>query len=209
MLIKLDYLTKKYKVTSRGVIHVGASEGQEASMYPQFGINKMIFVEAIPAVFEKLKANIARYPEAVAVNACVSDVDEAEIDFNVASNGGQSSSFLEFGLHSKMHPQVTYVEKIRLKTKRLDTLLAETPAFGPDFDFLNMDLQGAELFALRGMGLLMHQIRYLYLEVNKRELYKGCALVGEIDEFLHQYGFKRVETKWTSNYWGDAFYTKK
>ena len=46
----------------------------------------------------------------------------------------------------------------------------------------------------------------IYLEVNVDELYKGCGLIGEIDDFLLQYNFKRVITHITQNGWGDALY---
>jgi hypothetical protein len=76
-------------------------------------------------------------------------------------------------------------------------------------DFLNIDLQGAELKALKGMGEVLRQFKWAYLEVNKAELYKGCALVEDIDMYLLGYGFKRVETKWTGADWGDALYVKQ
>ena len=50
---------------------------------------------------------------------------------------------------------------------------------------------------------------YLYLEVNEASVYKNCALVTEIDDFLSTFGFKRIETNMTENKWGDAFYMKK
>ena len=40
-------------------------------------------------------------------------------------------------------------------------------------------------------------------------MYKDCNLVGEIDEYLSQFGFTRVATKMAGNAgWGDAFYIK-
>ena len=77
------------------------------------------------------------------------------------------------------------------------------------YDFLNIDLQGCERFALKGMGDILYNFKWAYLEVNAKEVYKGCALVGEIDEYLLGFGFKRVETKWCGNTgWGDALYIK-
>ena len=42
----------------RGVIHVGASEGQERDLYAAFGLN-VIWIEPIPEVFQVLRDNIA------------------------------------------------------------------------------------------------------------------------------------------------------
>lgn len=66
-----------------------------------------------------------------------------------------------------------------------------------------------QTIALKGMGNLLNHFDYLYLEVNKNYLYKDCALVGEIDEYLKSFNFKRVETSWTNAEWGDALYIKQ
>lgn len=100
---------------------------------------------------------------------------------------------------------------------RLDEFFHDWCSPGNDFiphlseglDFLNMDIQGAELKALRGMGDILKQFKWAYLEVNKAELYKGCALVEDIDLYMLSYGFRRVETSWTGAMWGDALYCHK
>ena len=55
----------------------------------------------------------------------------------------------------------------------------------------------------------MSYIDYIYTEVNEEELYEGCALIDEIDEFLTLFNFERVKTHMTKEKWGDAFYIKK
>ena len=66
-----------------------------------------------------------------------------------------------------------------------------------------------ELKALKGMEGYLHKIDYIYTEVNSDYVYEGCALIGEIDDYLHIFGLKRVETKWCGDYrWGDAFYIR-
>jgi hypothetical protein len=76
---------------------------------------------------------------------------------------------------------------------------------------LNIDLQGFELNALRGMGELLKQFKAAYLEVSQKELYKGCALIDSIDLFMIANNFRRVETKWLSESagWGEALYIKE
>jgi FkbM family methyltransferase len=76
-------------------------------------------------------------------------------------------------------------------------------------EFVNIDIQGAELLALKGMKKILRFAKYLYLEVNIRHLYKNCALITELDSFLNEYGFERKETKMTKWGWGDAIYIKK
>jgi sugar phosphate isomerase/epimerase len=74
---------------------------------------------------------------------------------------------------------------------------------------VNLDIQGVELKALKGMGDYLKDVQYIYTEVNSDYVYKNCSIVGEIDDFLKQYGFSRVETSWFRDCrWGDAFYMK-
>jgi len=58
------------------------------------------------------------------------------------------------------------------------------------------------------MGEELHKINYAYLEVNRDELYKGCARVDEIDSYLSGYGLHRREMEMTNFGWGDAYYSR-
>lgn len=211
MLIDFKQLFPKYNINPTGVLHVGASEGQEAQTYADLGIQKVVWIEAIPNIYAKLLDNISRFPGNIAINELVGDEDEKDISFHIANNGGQSSSVYEFGTHSTTHPDVKFLYDLKLKMRRLDTLLLtnEIVDYGEGLDFLNMDLQGAELIALKGLGDLLHQFKWAYLEVNWAELYKGCPLVEDIDFYMGAYGFQRVESKMAGNTnWGDALYIK-
>jgi len=121
-------------------------------------------------------------------------------------NNIQSSSVLEFGTHLQEHPWVSYVAKIPLKTITVDTFFERTNLDPSLCDFWNFDIQGAELMALRGATQSIKHAKAIYLEVNVKELYKNCALMDEIDEFLSAYNFKRVLTNITGHGWGDALY---
>ncbi len=207
MLIPFTELQRKYNINPTGVVHVGANIGEEIPEYHKIGVQKMIWIEANPEIYKKLVANADPYPDIICFNECVSDVDGQEVVFHIANNAGQSSSFLELGTHKQMHPDVKYIKDLKLKTVRLDTLLN---GLDSDYDFLNCDLQGSEGYALRGLGDMLNQFKYLYLECNKAELYKGCMQIDEMDEYLKKFGFKRVETLWCGNtMWGDCLYLKE
>ena len=95
-----------------------------------------------------------------------------------------------------------------LKLKKIDTFFEEEDFSPYDYNFLNLDIQGAELLALKGMKNSLEKINYIYTEVNSAEVYKKCAQIEELDEYLSEFGFKRVETKMTPYEWGDAFYIR-
>jgi len=210
MLIDFGYLFREYSIRTNGVLHLGAHWGEEAAAYQARGIKQVIWVEALPQAFCRLKQNVADFPKmkSTCLFACLSDKDGEKVTFNVASNMGQSSSFLKFGTHATEHPTVKYIDKIPMTTTRLDSLLNSLHlSVGPGW-FLNIDLQGVELLALKGMGNLLKEFDYAYIEVNRKELYVGCALVDEVDAYLATFGFVGKESKWTGAGWGDKFYQR-
>lgn len=210
MLIPFEELFPRHNVKPDGILHCGANDGGERETYHKLGIPQVIWVEAIPAVYLKLKSNLQGFPGQRALLACVSDKDGEKVKFNIANNDGQSSSLFEFGTHSTEHPTVKFTNSIQMRTRRVDTLLAD---YGIELKgqwLLNADLQGAELLAMKGMGdLLQNHFKWAYLEVNARELYKGCPLVGEIDEWMLGKGFRGVEEHMTNSGWGDKMYVRK
>ncbi len=209
MLIDFRQLFPKYNIKPKGVLHVGANVGEEAPVYDELGIKNVFWIEGNPEIFQMLISNISKFEGHAALNYCISDVDGEDITLHISNNGSQSSSILELGTHKIAHPEVHYVKDLLLKSKRLDSVLKEAYIPIPGIDFLNIDLQGAEMKALRGLGDVLRNFKWAYLEVNKEELYKGCALVEDIDMYLLGFGFKRVETKWCGNTgWGDALYIK-
>lgn len=210
MLIKFQELRAKYNLKSTGVLHVGGHYAEEIDDYYNNGINKSIWVEADPTSYAILQEKVKGYKDAVAFNACISNTDGNVLTFNISNNEGQSSSIFEFDYHKIAHAEVEFIDKISLKTKRLDTLLNANNIKIEDYSFLNFDIQGAELIALMGLGDLLNKVEALYLEINEKSLYKGCPLVADIDKYLCEYGFDRVETAMCGDFgWGDAFYIRK
>lgn len=207
MLIPLSQLFREHKMKVTGVIHAGAHLGEEALAYRKCGINRVVWIEADPRTYRRLEHQVKRFSEHRTVNAVVSDRAGLEVTFNVANNG-ESSSILELDRHKTEHPEVKYISKFQAVTTTLDQIAEDTDAW--DFNMLNLDLQGAELLALQGAeDLLNEHIKYVYTEVNVKSLYKGCARMTEIDEFLSRYGFERTNTEMTQHGWGDAFYVRR
>jgi FkbM family methyltransferase len=202
MLIPLDFLVMKYNIQFTGILHVGAHECEELSKYDNYlPRNKMLWIEALQDKVDFCKSN---YPDIFIEQGVISDCVET-VTFN-RSNNGQSSSFLEFGLHSTFHPHVHYVDSFQTETKLLKDIICN---YDIPYNFVNLDIQGVELKALKGMSDYLKNIKYIYTEVNSDYVYKDCAIVDEIDEYLKLFGFQRVETQWCEDYrWGDAFYIK-
>ena len=202
MLITIQQLVKQFNLQISGILHIGAHECEELNDYERYlPRTQILWVEALPGKVEFCKN---KYPNLLIENAVVSDTVET-VRFNV-SNNGQSSSMLDFGLHSQFHPQVHYVTCFETETKLLKDIICN---YNIQYNFLNLDIQGAELKALKGMEEYLLTVDYIYTEVNSDYVYVGCALITELDDYLLKFGLHRVETKWTDCKWGDAFYIRK
>lgn len=207
MLIDINKLVAKYNIQFKGILHVGAHECEEINLYNNYlPNNKILWVEAIP---EKVAFSKNAYPGILIENAIVSDTRE-QITFNCASNG-QSSSILKLGTHANRYPHIVYNSSFVAETKLLSDFIYN---YDISYNFLNFDIQGAELKALKGMEEYLPNVDYIYTEVNSEYVYENCAIVTEIDDYLKQFGFIRAETTWysvdgrNSHGWGDAFYIR-
>lgn len=206
MLIPFSKITKKYNMKIKGILHIGAHNCEELNAYKKYGLNnsQIIWIEANPKLVEKnLKIDKTR----IIKNFICCDTDQGKTKLNIANNG-QSSSILNLGTHKKNYPSIKYNEFVEVKNCRIDTMYKKDKIPHDFANFLNIDIQGAELLALKGIGELINNFDYIYIEVNKEHVYEKCALVHEIDEYLLKYKFMRIETKWTFAQWGDALYIK-
>jgi FkbM family methyltransferase len=138
----------------------------------------------------------------------ISDNDGKEYDF-IITNNNQSSSILELDEHLIEHPGIHETKRYKKSTITVETLLKNFNIDITEFEFVNIDIQGAELLALKGMKKILRFAKYLYLEVNIKHLYENCPLIDDLDSFLFDYGFERKETSITIYGWGDALYVKK
>ena len=194
----------KHGIQVRGILHVGAHECEELRDYVAEGVSasNVVWIEGNTDKVALMKAR--GVPNVY--YGLVSDKEE-EVVFNITNNG-QSSSILALETHKVEHPHV-YVSEVRTqRTTTLKKLVEENGVDARRLNFWNFDIQGAELMALRGAGDLLDSAEALYLEVNEKELYKGCALLGEMDAFLAERGFRRVEMVMLQHGWGDALYVR-
>jgi FkbM family methyltransferase len=180
-----------------GIIHIGANHGQESdSYYNRYGNPKVIFIEADPKVFLKLHENLSKYPNQIAIQALVADKDNVEWDFLCdKNNAGQSSSLFDFHLHKKMFPNVVMGESIKLIGKTLPTILKENNIDIKDYKHINMDVEGAELLVLKGIGSDLRNFETITLEASDFESRFGQPLLKEIDKYMFAAEFTKLNQR--------------
>ena len=102
MLIDLKTLIKKYDMDIRGVIHIGAHNGNEYDVYKNLGIKEMAFFEPQMDIFKELKRKVGMF----AWNYALGNFN-GKTKMYVASNG-QSSTLLEPKEHLNQYPGITF-----------------------------------------------------------------------------------------------------
>jgi len=208
MLLDYFFLKNKWNIKPTGVIHIGANEGQEIhTYYKDSDINQIVFFEPSLSTFQVLRKNLQEIKMPPSIKQITAHPvglgpEEKEVDFFVASNG-QSSSVLKPQLHTTQHPDITFNNMERIKIKTLDSFNFT------GYNFINMDVQGYELEVLKGSVNTLKEIKWIYTEINRAPLYEGCAMVEELDTFLLNFGFRRQDTDWGGDTWGDALFVKE
>lgn len=212
MYIGLKEIIKNFNLDLKGVIHIGAHKGEELFSYYKNGIKNIVLIEANKDlikylkvkkfIFRLLSLNINIY-NFVAYHDFLD-----KIDLFITSNT-QSSSILKLKKHKELYPQIIETKKNTVQAKRVDGIFDNNLKI-QNYNFINIDIQGAELQALKGCTKILKFIDAIYAEINFDELYENCTLVEDLDNFLINFGFIRVMTNTPQHEtWGDALYIKK
>jgi FkbM family methyltransferase len=175
-----------------GVIHVGANLGQEREYYAAKDL-EVLWVEPIPEVYEKLVELLRPFPKQKAVCRLVTDEDQKKYIFNIADNGGASSSILEMKDHHKLWPEVSYTKSVELVGVTLEALMKETGMEIKKYQALILDTQGSEKLVLEGAAGILHHFKYIKVEVADFESYKGGVTLKEMDAMLEALHFTRTK----------------
>lgn len=203
MILDFKNLIKKYELSIKGILHIGAHHGDEHNTYLSNGITNIIYFEPVKKNYAELKKNIG--DSFMSYNVALGNI-EGEIEMFIENNNrSMSCSILEPSLHTTQYPWIKFTEKEKVEINKLDNYKIDTNIF----NMINIDVQGYELEVFKGGQNTLNGIDYIMTEINRDELYKNCVKVNELNEFLSNYGFVLVEEDWAGNTWGDGFYIKK
>lgn len=208
-LISVTETVKSRELNVNGVIHVGAhyggNDGEEIKEYIDLDAKRIVLFEPLKENFRVLYKNSEKFKSNnIELHNVALGSHSGIIEMNVSSNDGQSSSILDPKVHLEAHPEVSFFDKEEVGIRSLDEYHIN------DCNLMVVDVQGYELEVFKGAVKTLRNIDYIFCEVNNDEVYKNNARIEEIDEYLDQYKFKRVDTKWwNNNLWGDALYIKE
>ena len=218
MIIPLSDMITEYNLRITGCLHIGAHDGGEIQKYSACGIPHCILFE--PQIHHFTNCLNASSSTNYEVHRLALGSHEGNITM-YCEPGGQSSSCLLPTKHTVQYPEIVFNKREDVTMTTLDTFMRERQD-KLHYNFINIDVQGYELEVFKGATETLDHVDYIYSEVNRLDLYEGCVLVEELDEFLLKYNFKRVLTDWaglpnpatqpelgTEGTWGDALYVKE
>lgn len=185
-------------IRSQGILHLGAHRGQEAPVYDWFN-KKVLWIEAIPEIFDDLNEFLLNFHNQKAICALVGDQNLAKKNFYVSNSDSSCSSIFDFSSlvkEGKLWPTRGLKMKkiLQLEMKTLDTVFKENKINVAEYDHWILDLQGAELLALRGAESLLNFCNSIFIEISKKQYYeKGSATWEEIKNFMIIQNFELIE----------------
>ena len=181
---------KDFEIISKssGILHLGAHRGNETGIYNWFNKN-VLWIEAIPEIFEELKANIRYQFGQKALCALLGDENKKKTKFYLSNNDKASSSIYSLSAAVKEEKlwsgrNIKMNKYIFLEMKTLDSILEENKIKVSDYDHWVVDLQGAEMIFLKGAIRAIEYCKSISIEVSKKEFYEGGAKWEEIRDYL-------------------------
>lgn len=163
---------------------------QSIEFYKAFPNSKIYAFECNPNTIDICKKNIEQYSDRITlIEGAVCDYD-GNITFYPINqketittwedgNPGASSIFKSNGKYTIE----TYIQdEITTQCHRLDSVMDK---YGiSNVDIIWMDLQGAELLALKGLGNYLQNVKYIHTEVSYKEMYSGQVMFDELNNYI-------------------------
>ncbi|MBI4898032.1 MAG: FkbM family methyltransferase [Actinobacteria bacterium] len=172
------------------VLDVGANRGQFA-IYScnRFPVAALHCFEPIPEARAKLEEVVPSNRNITVHNVALASV-RGSVDFHVSVDDDSSSLLPASRDQIAMFPGSRRDRTISVRTERLDDVLADQELARPVL--MKLDIQGAELEALKGAAETLAKTEYVLVECSFVELYDGQAFGDEVISFLRNVGFDLV-----------------
>lgn len=170
------------------IIDVGAA-GEILPRFSNINSKTIVAFEPDPEAFLDLKKKYTS-KDVIIINEALSS-QEQDLDIYFTEKGECSSIYKP---NKKLLEQFPFSERFnvksieRIKTKTLDSALEENKLKNPNY--IKLDIQGAELDALKGGLKSLKSICCVEIEIEFAELYEGQPLFSETEQFLRELGFE-------------------
>ncbi len=197
------------------ILELGSRDGLVAlDLRERFPNARVFCFECNPDAIRLVRANIAGVSRIELVEKAVCDASgpvdfysidpERTITPHADGNIGASSLFIA----NPDYPSEQYVQnRITVEGVALADWAQER---GIDhIDLIWMDLQGAALLALRGMGKLLDRTSIIYTELEYKQMYMGQSLAPEVRSFLEQHDLLLYKKFHQGDWFGDEMFVRR
>ena len=157
--------------------------------------SRIFAFEANPESYQVCLNNSKDYPSIEVINQAVNDYDgsckfypmdkERTVTTWEDGNQGASSLYRANGAYDHIEKYVQY--EIEVPCTRIDTFCEKNNI--DHIDIVWMDLQGAELKALKSMGDILDTVQIIHTELEMNPMYDGQCLFSDVNNFLTNNGF--------------------
>ena len=224
-----DYLNPQFtqhfdKNTVTTILELGMFDGMDSLALQTHFDARVIGFECNPEIINVCKNRI-RNNEQISVLEYAAWEEDSQISFypvisildskgnrirdsygELVVNPGASSCFRARADYLQFYEQ----REIQVNARRVESVLKEIPFVSPfTIDLICIDVQGAALQALRGVGRYLNDVRFIIVELEKKEIYYNQSMAKEVVEFLQKKGFRQREEVPRDDWFSDFLFTRE
>lgn len=183
--------------------HIGRDTVKMSKRWPEA---KIFAFEPIVYLYNQLIENTKKYPNIICYNLALSHKVGKEIIYVSSDRSNAASSLLKPKEFLKESPKVAFNNSIEIETITLDQWAKENNI--KKIDFLWLDMQGYEYFALKSSPNILKTITVIYTEINITQRYEKHPLFKEYKNWLESQGFSLIKYELNRKTWGNALFAK-
>lgn len=194
------------------IIELGGREGHDAIVLRNFYGATVHTFECNPDILPRCRALLSGKSDITLVESAAWDEDKPIPFYPVVEtidnhkridNPGASSCFLARSDYLQLYKQ----KQATVPALRLDSYCKSKGI--EQIDLLCVDIQGAALKALLGLGAMLQKTRFIIAELESKPIYIGQNLFDEVDQFLQSQGFKQIAKVYRDAWFSDYMYQHK
>jgi FkbM family methyltransferase len=201
-------IQEKFGLVNPIIFDIGSLNGIESVKFTEKFQNCIVHnFEPNPFSFKTVKRNCHDIENIKLHNIAVGDFNGKSDFYITYHNMGASSILAPTILANTLDKIGPFVTPYTVDIVRLDDWCVKNCV--PYIDFVWMDVQGAELKVLQGMGDLLNNIKAIYTESSLVPYYEGAAYKDDVINFLKTHNFELIKESYHDEYEGDFLFFKK
>lgn len=203
---KLQHFADRGKYI-KGVVHVGANDGEEIEWYLHQLWTPIWAIEPLPRAYDLLVGHYGSHPEVVCSNFALGNQNgllPLYEDLTGTGKGTAAGHTFPTEGHDWTVTRPYAAEPIHVPSFRADSI--DWPVRATEVNALVVDAEGMELKVLQGFGESLQYFSYLNIECSERPTYRDQAPAQEVVDFLAARGFRQDSPIQTHD---DIFFVKE